>query len=160
MRSKYTQRLPMAPKYNVATGREELGRTTTYRRSKRPRRRPKWQTWPKQPNWSRLPPQRGDKGHQCVQNTHKGSPWRPNTMLQQAEKNWAAPQRTGGVNVLEDGQSGKRGPSSQIGAVCPRKEETRDINAFKIHTKAPHGAQIQCCNRQRRIGPHHNVQEE
>ena len=30
----YAQRLPMGPKYNVATGREELGRTISYWRSK------------------------------------------------------------------------------------------------------------------------------
>src|SRR6056300_625526 len=31
----YAQRLPMGPKYNVATGREELGSTISYWRSKR-----------------------------------------------------------------------------------------------------------------------------
>ena len=114
----------------------------------------------RQPNRSHLPPQRGDKGHPFLQYMPKGSPWGPNTMLQKAEKNWAAPQRTGGVNVFEEGQSTKPGPGSQIGAVCPRKEETRDIHSFNICPKASHGAQIQCCNRQRRIGPHHNIQEE
>src|SRR5210317_561316 len=37
----YAQRLSMGPKYNVATSREELGRTTTYRRSKRHSKRAK-----------------------------------------------------------------------------------------------------------------------
>ena len=37
----YAQRLPMGPKYNVAAGREELGRTIIIRRSKRLRRGPK-----------------------------------------------------------------------------------------------------------------------
>src|SRR6056300_1313293 len=96
MPSIYAQRLSMGPKYNVATSREELGRTVTYRRSKRPRREPKCQTWPRQANRSHLPPQKGDK----------------------------------------------------------------DIHAFNICPKAVHGAQIQCCNKQRRIGPHRNIQEE
>ena len=37
----YAQRLPMGPKYNVATGREELDFTITYRRSKRHSKRAK-----------------------------------------------------------------------------------------------------------------------
>src|SRR5210317_1363913 len=37
----YAQRLPMGPKDNDATSREELGRTTTYRRSKRHLKRAK-----------------------------------------------------------------------------------------------------------------------
>ena len=37
----YAQRLPMGPKYNAATGREELDFTITYRRSKRHSKRAK-----------------------------------------------------------------------------------------------------------------------
>ena len=61
---------------------------------------------------------------------------------------------------FEEGRSAKPGPGSQIGAVCPREKETRDIHSFNICPKASHGAQIQCCNKQRRIGPHRNIQEE
>src|SRR6056300_1240769 len=36
----------------------------------------------------------------------------------------------------------------------------RDIHSFNICPKASHGAQIQCYNKQRRIGLHYNIQEE
>ena len=53
----YVQRLPMGPKYNVETSREELGRTITYQRSKC---LSKWAKVPnlarRQPNWSHVPP--------------------------------------------------------------------------------------------------------
>ena len=87
----------MGPKYNVATGREELGSTISYWRNKHHSKRAKVPNLVQaQPNRSRLLPQ----------------------------------------------------------------EEARDIHSFNICPKASHGTQIQCCNRQQRIGQHHIILEE
>ena len=82
-------------------------------------------------------------------------------MLHYASKNWEAPTHTGGANICGRGPKCQTpGPGSQIGAVCPRKKEVRDIHSFNIRPKAPHGSQKQCCNMCSRIGMHQNILEE
>ena len=83
----YAQRLPMGPKYNVATGREELGSTISYWRSKRHSKRAKVPNLVQAAKSEPSAPARGGKGHPFLQYMPKGFPWDPNTMLQQAEKN-------------------------------------------------------------------------
>ena len=61
---------------------------------------------------------------------------------------------------IEEGQSAKPGPGSQIGAVCPLEKEVKDIHSFNIRPKAPHWSQMQCCNMRRRIGKHQIILEE
>ena len=93
----------MGPKYNVATGREELGRTISYWRSKRHSKRARVPNLAQAAKSEPFAPARGGKGHPFLQYMPKGFPWDPNTMLQQAEKNWATPYHTGGANVIQRG---------------------------------------------------------
>ena len=43
---------------------------------------------------------------------------------------------------------------------APVKMVLKVIHSFTICPKAPHGSHIQCCNKQRRIEVHPNIQEE
>ena len=90
----------MGPKYNAATAREELGSTISYWRSIRHPKRARVPNLAQAAKSEPFAPTRGGKGHPFLQYMPKDFPWDPNTMLQQAEKNWAAPYHTGGANVL------------------------------------------------------------
>ena len=74
----------MGPKYNdnVATGREELGSTISYWRSKRHSKRAKVPNLAQAAKSEPFAPARGGEGHPFLQYMPKGFPWDPNTMLQ------------------------------------------------------------------------------
>ena len=124
----------MGSKYNVATCVEELGSTISYWRSKRLSKRVKCQTWPRQPNRSCWLLRSGGKGHPFLQFQYmpKGSPWGPNTMLQCAEKNWVAPQYTGGANVIQ------RGPECQTWPRQPNRSRLSPARGGKGHPFLQH----------------------
>ena len=61
---------------------------------------------------------------------------------------------------IEEAQSAKPGPGSQIGAVCPREKEVNAIHSFNICPKAPHGSYITCKNMLQQIQVHPRVLEE
>jgi len=70
----------------------------------------------------------------------KGSPWVLVNMYKHAAKNASPSKCSGGEQTsIEEGQTAKLGPDSQIGAVCPREKEANAIHSFNIWPKAPHG---------------------
>src|SRR5210317_1089871 len=61
---------------------------------------------------------------------------------------------------IEEAQSAKPGPGSQIGAVCPLEKEVKASHSFNICPKAPHGSYLTCTNMLRKIYTHPRVLEE
>ena len=61
---------------------------------------------------------------------------------------------------IEEVQSAKPGPGSQIGAVCPCEKEVKAIHSFNICPKAPHGSWLTCTNMLQKIQVHPRVLEE
>src|SRR6056300_446937 len=61
---------------------------------------------------------------------------------------------------LEEVQSAKPGPGSQIGAVCPCEKEVKAIHSFNTCPKAPHGTGLTCTNMLQKRQVHPRVLEE
>src|SRR6056300_340670 len=154
----YAQRLLMGPKCNGATDREEFSCTTNipYEQTFSEEGQSAKQTWPRHPNPNPLPPCEARKSHPFLQYMPKGSSWVPNAMVQQTEKNSAAQQtsHTSKHSPKRAKVPSKPGPGTQIRTLCPRAKHAKAIHSFNICPKAPHGSQMQWCNRQRRIQLH------
>src|SRR6056300_1131890 len=105
------------------------------------RRGPKCQTWPRQPNWSCLPPCKGGEGHPFLQYMPKGSSWVLGNMYKHAAKNSGASKSSEGANVHRRGPKCQTWPRQpKIRAVRPREKEVKAIHSFNICPKAPHGS--------------------
>ena len=78
-------------------------------------------------------------------------------MLQRIE---AHPRVLEEQTYIEEAQSAKPGPGSQIGAGCPREKEVKAIHSFNICPKAPHGSSLTCKNMLQQIQVHPRVLEE
>src|SRR5210317_812134 len=88
----------------------------------------------------------------------KGSSWVLSNMCKHAAKNSGAPKSSVEEQTsIEEVQSAKPGPGSQIGAVCPSEKEVQAIHSYTKCPKAPHGSYLTCANMLQKIQVHPRV---